>query len=577
MYQNNGIIYYCAARNNFNNFSVHNKIDSNYISAPFSSHFARFRTLVDRITWSKETNFDLHSRAEPVSYAASGAKSPEEFAILVYNPISRDTAILLDHSYMSFKGIVHAGSVHLQPFKSTILFRCIDPGTPLDAPVIGIQLCHAYYVPESLDLSKVDTIIWRINPSAAGSIKSVSDSKGGRVNVEWHNYRNSSVQLLYSVQMNDGSSSVSKPLTVDLEQDIEHSPAPVGTSEITNPTAPGIFTADNPAATEIKWLIPTGVGTLSPYDVHGNTVSVTWRQDILGTYPITYRLKNPCGEWGVESFPLYYSFPVAAPELSNNNLCAGANATFTAKAYHGASNYRWTIAPSEAGSTTSQTNISIISWSPHFSGQVHVSYTVTYSAQESYSSPQTLVVVREIPAKPSMATGANMIHRNHPAETYRATSVGTQYEWTVTPSQAAEIQSQESETASILWSATYFGEATVAYRTMNECGWSDISDPLAVQVQVNKSILFDDIPNIFTPNGDGFNDTWDIPEMRKYPDATVRIFNRAKKMMVQFKGDQMPWNGRDHNGVLLESGYYLYQIEIPGERSIVSGYVTVFR
>jgi len=553
-----------------------NQVDSNYISAPFNANIGNINgSLINKNTLSTKLDFDVHSNAEPVSFAASGANSPEEFAILVYNPTPRDSAILLDHSYMSFNGMVHAGSIHLQPFTSAILFRYKNTGEPLDAPVVESHLCLAYHVPESLDLLKVDTIIWVVSPSAAGLIKSVSDNKGGRVIVEWHNYQASPVQLIYSVQMNDGSSYVSKPLTVNLEQDIERSPAPVGTSEIKDPTIPGFFTADNPAATEIEWILPSGVGILSPYDTRGNTVSVVWRQNILGTYPITYRLKNPCGEWGAESFPLYCSFSVEAPELSHNNPCAGTNTNFIARAYHGALSYQWTITPSEAGSTTSRTNTATISWSPYFSGQAIVSYTVAISTQESYSSPHTLVVVGEMPTKPTMATGADKIYLNHPVETYRATSEGIQYEWIVTPLQAAKIQNCENETASILWNTTYLGEATVAYRIMNECGWSEISYPLVVRV--HKSDLFDDIPGIFTPNGDGFNDTWDIPSMHNYPDAMIRIYNRAKKLTVEFKGAQLPWNGRDFSGRLLESGYYLYQIEVQGQGIVASGYVTVLR
>ena len=86
-----------------------------------------------------------------------------------------------------------------------------------------------------------------------------------------------------------------------------------------------------------------------------------------------------------------------------------------------------------------------------------------------------------------------------------------------------------------------------------------------------------DIPGIFTPNGDGFNDTWEIPEIDQYPEASIRIYNRAKKLIVELKGAQMPWNGHDRNGNLLESGYYFYQIELRKAGKIISGYVIILR
>ena len=94
--------------------------------------------------------------------------------------------------------------------------------------------------------------------------------------------------------------------------------------------------------------------------------------------------------------------------------------------------------------------------------------------------------------------------------------------------------------------------------------------------QVNPPEL-GDIPGIFTPNGDGFNDTWDISGIDQFPEATIRIYSRTKKLMVELKGAQMPWDGRDRNENLLESGYYLYQIELQKGMKIIAGYITILR
>jgi len=93
------------------------------------------------------------------------------------------------------------------------------------------------------------------------------------------------------------------------------------------------------------------------------------------------------------------------------------------------------------------------------------------------------------------------------------------------------------------------------------------------------TITSEDIPGFFTPNGDGINDTWDIPLISElYPEAVITIYNRAKKLIAEIKGAQIPWDGRDQNGNLLESGYYFYQIEFPrGNGRRITGYVTIFR
>ena len=96
-------------------------------------------------------------------------------------------------------------------------------------------------------------------------------------------------------------------------------------------------------------------------------------------------------------------------------------------------------------------------------------------------------------------------------------------------------------------------------------------------VHTSTSGLLGEIPEIFTPNSDGFGDTWEIPGIDQYPEATICIYNRTKKLMIELKGAQMPWDGRDRNGNLLESGYYFYQIELRKGGKIISGYVAILR
>jgi len=120
------------------------------------------------------------------------------------------------------------------------------------------------------------------------------------------------------------------------------------------------------------------------------------------------------------------------------------------------------------------------------------------------------------------------------------------------------------------------GRVSVTFRVIDASGNEAICiTEIRLAEQISPPNL--DIPSIFTPNGDGFNDTWDIPGIDRYPEATIRIYNRAKRLIVEFKGSQMPWDGRDDKGNLLESGYYLYQIELRNERILMSGYVTILR
>jgi YVTN family beta-propeller protein len=52
--------------------------------------------------------------------------------------------------------------------------------------------------------------------------------------------------------------------------------------------------------------------------------------------------------------------------------------------------------------------------------------------------------------------------------------------------------------------------------------------------------LFLIIPNTFTPNGDGINDTWNIENLESYPNSSVNIFNRWGQKLYASIGYPVP-------------------------------------
>ncbi|MGF1534634.1 MAG: leucine-rich repeat domain-containing protein [Bernardetiaceae bacterium] len=79
----------------------------------------------------------------------------------------------------------------------------------------------------------------------------------------------------------------------------------------------------------------------------------------------------------------------------------------------------------------------------------------------------------------------------------------------------------------------------------------------------------DQIPNAFTPNGDGLNDRWTIPLLTHFPEASVEIFNRNGQKVFQSQGYDEPWAGEAG-----KSGVYLYRIRFV-EGTIKVGRLTV--
>jgi len=84
------------------------------------------------------------------------------------------------------------------------------------------------------------------------------------------------------------------------------------------------------------------------------------------------------------------------------------------------------------------------------------------------------------------------------------------------------------------------------------------------------------IPNTFTPNGDGVNDTWHIQFLDAYQNCTISIFNRLGQNVYSSIGYGTPWNGTYH-GSVLPAGAYYYVIDLKNINRVLSGYVTIIR
>jgi len=82
--------------------------------------------------------------------------------------------------------------------------------------------------------------------------------------------------------------------------------------------------------------------------------------------------------------------------------------------------------------------------------------------------------------------------------------------------------------------------------------------------------------NTFTPNGDGVNDTWDIPALAAYPDCTLNIFNRYGTLVYNSIGYAKAWDG-NYNGKPLPVGTYYYVLDLKNGKKPMSGPVTILR
>jgi gliding motility-associated-like protein len=84
------------------------------------------------------------------------------------------------------------------------------------------------------------------------------------------------------------------------------------------------------------------------------------------------------------------------------------------------------------------------------------------------------------------------------------------------------------------------------------------------------------IPNAFTPNGDGINDTWQIQHIESFPNCTVFVYNRYGEVVLSSTGYGIPWDGT-YKGSALPSGTYYYLIDTKTNTKMISGWVAIIR
>ncbi|MES2516255.1 MAG: gliding motility-associated C-terminal domain-containing protein [Bacteroidota bacterium] len=90
-------------------------------------------------------------------------------------------------------------------------------------------------------------------------------------------------------------------------------------------------------------------------------------------------------------------------------------------------------------------------------------------------------------------------------------------------------------------------------------------------------ITFDGmISNVFSPNGDGINDTWYIENIKYYPNNEVIIYNIYGNIVYTKKAYNNEWDGT-YNGAALPDGTYYYVVKIDESSSALKGSLDILK
>lgn len=83
------------------------------------------------------------------------------------------------------------------------------------------------------------------------------------------------------------------------------------------------------------------------------------------------------------------------------------------------------------------------------------------------------------------------------------------------------------------------------------------------------------VPEGISPNGDGVNDVFRVPDLAVFPNNSIKVYNRWGGLVYEVNQYQQDWGGTDENGELLPDGTYFYVIDLGIGQEAQVGYVYI--
>lgn len=309
-----------------------------------------------------------------------------------------------------------------------------------------------------------------------------------------------------------------------------------------------IFPAPNGtiASSEGLNLCPGSAGTTlstapaySSYSWSNGTSGPSILVNQAGTYSCQFVDGNGC----IGNASIQITAPTFSLNASTTSVCNGSPATLIAS---GGGSYSW---------STGETGATIVV-SPTLTTTYSVTITNGACTQALSQQIQTLTIQSQEITDTFYMQPGDLI-------TMIAPNNFESYSWTP----VTNLSYFESQ------NATYSGDQSIIFtvNSMNSNGCMRSDNIWVFVIRLT-------IPTGFSPNNDGINDTFVIPELTNYKDVHLIVFNRWGNKVFESDDYQNDWDGTCQgnacigNGILPE-GTYFYSLDIHGEH--FDGYTTL--
>lgn len=245
--------------------------------------------------------------------------------------------------------------------------------------------------------------------------------------------------------------------------------------------------------------------------------------------------------------------------INSDTICTGASKTINAS---GTTTYSWF--PSQGLNTT--TGGTVIA-NPSANTQYYVIGTNANGCTKLDSvqiiiDNTTTAQFTVLPAAPGTGDTVNF--------TNTSTGTGLTYTWDFNDGTSLLTDTNPTHTFA------FEGEYEVVLTTYNN---HVCKDTFALKVIVEDTYSFE-LPNIFTPNGDGKNDAFRFIKAKGIETLHCEIYNRYGIREYSFDGPLGQWEGFNQSGQTCVAGVYFYVITLTantGEKKEFSGNITLIR
>lgn len=321
--------------------------------------------------------------------------------------------------------------------------------------------------------------VWTITPSLAGTII----GNGSTINVDWNNTFTGKVQIAVAAK-NQCAQSVFSDDAIVLIDDAPQAPSSIQGNS-TSCASTENYSVSGTGSAQLNWsLSPSAAGTLSGT---GSTVSVTWENGFTGSVALSVTAENSCSKSSATVLNIQVLEKLSkAPDKPTgvDSLCKDApNSSFTTLPLQGASEYVWSLSPSQAGTISGNGTTATVDWSSVFTGTASITVTgKNFCGQSLASAPKTIIII-DAPNAPNPIQGNSTSCNN--TETYSTSiSLAAQLTWSLSPANAGFI-SGTGNTVNITWASGFAGNATLSVEAQNKCGKSS---PTTLTINVLKKI-----------------------------------------------------------------------------------------